>query len=203
MEGLKYLQLRRIAHRDIKPDNILLGENNTIKISDFSLSVLVKEQNIDEDLEDILNSKCMVGRKEFIFPEKVKQANINEGLENILNSKCMVGRAEFIFPEIVKGADFAFKADIYTTGLTILYLISEKNPFEIIKDKNNKDIRKIHEEYIFKTYNKYLIKLIKKMMKADNNLRPNSSQCLEELENIEKIIDNPNDELAKKYLENK
>ena len=40
-------------------------------------------------------------------------------------------------------------------------------------------------------------------MKADNNLRPTSSQCLEELENIEKIIDNPNDELAKKYLENK
>ena len=79
------------------------------------MSVLVKEQNIDEDLEDILNSKCMVGR------------------------------TEFIFPEIVKGADFAFKADIYTTGLTILYLISEKNPFEIIKDKNNKYIRKIQE----------------------------------------------------------
>ena len=97
MEGLKYLHLRRIAHLDIKPDNILLGENNTIKISDFSLSVLVKEHNIDEDLENILNSNCMVGRKEFIFPENVKQANINEGLENILNSNCMVGRKEFIF----------------------------------------------------------------------------------------------------------
>ena len=35
LEGLKYLNLRRIAHRDIKPDNILLGENNTIKISVF------------------------------------------------------------------------------------------------------------------------------------------------------------------------
>ena len=142
----------------------------------------------------------MVGRKEFIFPENVKEENINKGLENISNSKCMVGRTEFIFPEIVKESDFAFKVDIYTAGLTILYLISEKNPFEIIKDKNNNNIRKIHEEYIFQTYNKYLIKLIKKMMEADNNLMPTSSQCLEELENIEKIIDNPNDELAKKYL---
>ena len=62
------------------------------------------------------------------------------------------------FPENVKEADFAFKADIYSAGLTILYLISEKNPFEIIKDKNNKVFRKIHEEYIFETYNKFLIR---------------------------------------------
>ena len=173
LEGLKYLHSHSIAHRDITLDNILLGENNTIKISDFALSVLVKDQNINENFDEILSDFTMCGRKDFIFPK------------------------------IEKGDDFSLKVDIYSIGLTILSLISEKNPIEVIRDENNKVSRKVHEEYISKTYNQYLIKLIKKMIETDINLRPTSSQCLEELENIEKIIDNPNDELAKKFLEKK
>jgi len=174
LEALKFLHSLNIAYLDIKPDNILLGENNIIKISDFDLSVQVTDQNFNDDLEEILYSDCT-----------------------------MAGRKDFIFPENKKGADYSFKANIYSTGLIILKLISEKNPFEVIKDGNQQEIIKINEGYIFKTYNKYLIKLIKKMIEADINLRPTSSQCLEELENIKKIIDNPKDKLAKKYLENK
>ena len=41
------------------------------------------------------------------------------------------------------------------------------------------------------------------MIKKDFNFRPNSTQCCEELEYIEKIINNPDDKYSKIYLEKK
>ena len=52
LDALKYLHEKNIIHRDISLDNILLGKNNTIKISDFGLSAKIKEQNNYENNND-------------------------------------------------------------------------------------------------------------------------------------------------------
>jgi len=38
VSGLAYLHSQRICHSDIKPENILIGENNVLKLADFGLS---------------------------------------------------------------------------------------------------------------------------------------------------------------------
>ena len=44
MSGLSYLHSSNIVHRDIKPSNIFMSKNKIIKIGDFGVAALIKEQ---------------------------------------------------------------------------------------------------------------------------------------------------------------
>jgi len=76
--------------------------------------------------------------------------------------------------------------------------MSYEKPIKFIRNERNikKDMNK-------NAYNLYLRKLVLRMLEEEINIRPTSFQCYNELIQIEKIIENPNDEYAKKYLENK
>ena len=61
IDGLAYLHGLRIAHRDIKPDNLLVDRDFCLKIADFDIAMRVK----DEDKE--INGQC--GTKDWMAPE--------------------------------------------------------------------------------------------------------------------------------------
>lgn len=41
--GLEHLHALKIIYRDLKPENILLTESGHLKLSDFGLSIILKE----------------------------------------------------------------------------------------------------------------------------------------------------------------
>ena len=51
--GLKYIHSLHVAHRDMKPENVLLDESGHVKISDFGLSKL-----LDEKSEGLSKTPC-------------------------------------------------------------------------------------------------------------------------------------------------
>ena len=67
--GLDYLHVNSIVHRDIKHNNILLGENFVPKIIDFNVSkIFLKNKKMDEKTE---------GTYEFMAPECFCKYRIN------------------------------------------------------------------------------------------------------------------------------
>ena len=64
IRGLDYLHYYKIVHGDIKPENILINANGTVKLSDFGCSKVFNTDN--EFLE-----KCD-GTPAYIAPEMMR-----------------------------------------------------------------------------------------------------------------------------------
>ncbi|KAG5900341.1 hypothetical protein JTB14_026349 [Gonioctena quinquepunctata] len=67
LRGLSYLHSKGIAHRDVKPENLLINANGTLKISDFGLATLFRFKG----KERLLDKKC--GTKPYLAPEVLQR----------------------------------------------------------------------------------------------------------------------------------
>ena len=65
VEGMKYLHFNKIIHCDLKPSNILIAPDGTIKISDFKSSKLLTQDNS--------NINIVVGTNKFMAPEIIAE----------------------------------------------------------------------------------------------------------------------------------
>ena len=72
--GLREIHKSNIIHRDLSPDNILIDENNHIKIIDFGVSEELKDDNE-------LICENPVGKHEYIAPEMKKGKRYNNKID--------------------------------------------------------------------------------------------------------------------------
>lgn len=63
LEALAYLHRRGVAHRDLKPDNVLVTMENEVKVLDFGLATLMAQQEPADDV---------VGTLAYMAPETLR-----------------------------------------------------------------------------------------------------------------------------------
>ena len=68
IEGLSAIHAEQIVHRDIKPDNILLGADEVVKIADLGLAKTLD----DPDLLRLTGTGMIVGTPLYVSPEAIR-----------------------------------------------------------------------------------------------------------------------------------
>ena len=79
--ALKYLQSRKILHRDLKPDNIFMASFHTLKIGDFGLSTILERSS------DMAQTNC--GTVSYMAPEILRGQDYDEKAD-IWSMGCVV-----------------------------------------------------------------------------------------------------------------
>lgn len=102
--GLQHAHERGMVHRDIKPHNLMVTSDGTIKILDFGLASLA--------------------------PESVVSTGATDSRGDLTVAGAIMGTPDFISPEQAQDARRAdHRSDIYSLGATLYYLLAGRPPF--------------------------------------------------------------------------
>ena len=92
IEGMKYIHYEKIIYRDLKPTNILMATDGTIKIADFGVAKLMSAEE---------QAKTQgIGTQKFMAPEIIDGEEYNEKVD--------VFALGAILYEIITGAGIVF-----------------------------------------------------------------------------------------------
>ena len=158
---LSKLQQNNISHRDIKPQNILLCDNDILKISDFGEA----KKNINNSYDDTVK-QTIRGTELYMSPALFKS------LKQKVKSKYTKHNT--------------YKSDVFSLGYCMLlaatlnfdclYCIREMHDINLIEDKI--------KSFLKNRYSDKILKLILSMIEIDEKNRPDFIQLEKTIKNL-------------------
>jgi serine/threonine protein kinase len=102
---VEYAHARGVLHRDLKPDNVMLGDHGEVYVLDWGVARVLRDDLVEGD-EASLSPEALL--------ELAKQSN-QTGL---------VGTPGYIAPEQLKGKQIGPSSDVYALGAILFELIT-------------------------------------------------------------------------------
>ncbi len=161
-DGLNSAHQKYIIHRDIKPQNIMLSSEGTLKILDFGIAGLIKRQSPETSAD-------------------VKGENQPKTMA--------VGTPSYMSPEQARGLNLDQRSDIFSFGILLYQMLSGQRPFQ---GKDIPTIQKAVCEGAYQPIKQLLpalpdavVTLLDKMLATQKDLRwQSSNELAEELHRI-------------------
>ncbi len=92
-----------IVHRDIKPDNVMVREDNLVKVLDFGLAKLTERRTFDLEAPILAQVKTQTGT--------------------------VMGTAAYMSPEQTRGKSVDARTDLWSLGVVLYEMLTKRQPF--------------------------------------------------------------------------
>lgn len=113
-EAIKYAHERGVIHRDLKPDNVMIGEHGQVKVLDWGLG----GQMLKDSKESIQNHH-IIEALNTIYPNK----------SNFTFTGTISGTPAYMSPEQARGDQLTEQTDVYALGAILYEILTGYAPY--------------------------------------------------------------------------
>lgn len=152
--ALEYVHSLNAIHRDLKPDNLLIGPDGHIKLTDFGLSRV----GLIDSTDDL--SGLSVNSFAFLSEDNSDSTRKHSSKREHREKHAVVGTPDYLAPEILLGMGHGKTADWWSVGVILFELLvgippfNAEHPQQIFDNIMNRDIPwpRIPEEMSYEAY---------------------------------------------------
>jgi serine/threonine-protein kinase len=108
MRALAVAHEQGVVHGDLKPQNVLIGANGVLKVTDFGVARLVRSA----------------------VPERQRAMSVDDAGHGGRVSGAVVGTPDYLSPELLLGESANAASDIYAAGMVLHECLTGATPFQ-------------------------------------------------------------------------
>ncbi|KAJ7967113.1 putative Protein kinase [Quillaja saponaria] len=170
-KGMNYLHQNNIIHRDLKAANLLMDENDVVKVADFGVARVKAQTGVMTAETGTYRWMAPEDNKFFFFPKE------------ITHSKWIVER-------VIEHKPYDHKADVFSFAVVLWELLTRKLPYEFLTPLQAAVgvVQKGLRPTIPKHTHPKLVELLERCWQQDPTVRPDFSEITEILKQLAKEV---------------